>query len=572
MVLNRPVQHKNLDIARRQMHTPCYTFMGQNCTLIDKFYTTIGLSLFISTTTSNFPVGNKYYHFVVLLVLKKHFFFVAITVKPIPNCPMYLLNRSTTFILLMLLVSSALYAQEQPATLVDKVADFPTQLFSRVNSRITGIEDKLVRQTQKSLQRLAKQEERLKRKLSRKDTAAANALFGRSAEIYSRLQRAIQSSDSLVSTKKAGDYIPEFDSVKTMLGFLEQNPQALAGKGTQQLKEAASAATSVSNKLKQVAEIKKLLKNRKNFLSGQLDKYGLSAQMKKINKEFYYYNQYIQQYKALLNDPSRIEQTALSVLNKIPAFKEFAQKNSFLAALFPSSNDLAFNAAGALPPIIPGLQTRAQTGQLVSENMLTAATGGGTQDIFSQPLGNIRQELSKLKSKSSSWDENAEMPNFKPNEMKTRSFWGKLEPGFNFQFGKSVSQLPSTADIGAQVAYKFHQNGSFGIGTAYKLGFGDIRRVAFSHQGISARSFFDYKLKGSFFANAGFEYNYNAAFKDLEQLKDYSAWQSSALAGLSKKYKLSKKFKGNLVLLYDFLHKQHSPNTQAFVFRFGYNF
>ena len=66
--------------------------------------------------------------------------------------------------------------------------------------------------------------------------------------------------------------------------------------------------------------------------------------------------------------------------------------------------------------------------------------------------------------------------------------------------------------------------------------------------------------------------NYNTAFKNIEELKNESAWQRSALVGISKKYKISKKVKGKLQLLYDFLAYRHVPVSQPFLFRVGYSF
>lgn len=64
--------------------------------------------------------------------------------------------------------------------------------------------------------------------------------------------------------------------------------------------------------------------------------------------------------------------------------------------------------------------------------------------------------------------------------------------------------------------------------------------------------------------------NHNAGFKNIEQLKNYNAWQRSGLLGLSKKYKIGKKVKGEMKLLYDFLHKDHVPVSRAVVWRVGY--
>ncbi|HMI78341.1 MAG TPA: hypothetical protein VK484_06080, partial [Ferruginibacter sp.] len=118
---------------------------------------------------------------------------------------------------------------------------------------------------------------------------------------------------------------------------------------------------------------------------------------------------------------------------------------------------------------------------------------------------------------------------------------------------------------------------SIGFGTAYKLGLGNgISNIKLSSAGLGLRSFIDWKLKGNLFVNGGFEYNYNAAFKSFRDLPAFnsnatSLWKPAALIGINKKYNLGK-LKGNLMVSYDFLAKQKTPQTQAFVFRFGYNF
>jgi hypothetical protein len=61
-------------------------------------------------------------------------------------------------------------------------------------------------------------------------------------------------------------------------------------------------------------------------------------------------------------------------------------------------------------------------------------------------------------------------------------------------------------------------------------------------------------------------------FNSIEQLKNYGAWQQSALLGLAKNYSVTKKVKGNIQFLYDFLYSKHIPNTQPLVFRIGYGF
>lgn len=88
--------------------------------------------------------------------------------------------------------------------------------------------------------------------------------------------------------------------------------------------------------------------------------------------------------------------------------------------------------------------------------------------------------------------------------------------------------------------------------------------ISFTHQGIGLRSYIDWKIKGSFYMNGGFEENY------LSHLTILSSWKSSALLGISKKYTINTKLKGNIMILYDFLASHTFPDTHSIKLRFGY--
>jgi hypothetical protein len=191
-----------------------------------------------------------------------------------------------------------------------------------------------------------------------------------------------------------------------------------------------------------------------------------------------------------------------------------------------------------------------------------------------QNIAQATNEINKLKDKVNGFDggtNNADMPDFKPNNQKTKSFFKRLEYTTDLQFGKTSNLLPSVADIAVGLGYKLNDRSLIGIGLAYKAGMGSIQHISVTHQGIGFRSYADYNIKGSLFIISGFEMNYNATFKNIEELRVYNAWQKSALIGVSKKYKISKKVTGEMKLLYDFLANQHIPVSQQLLFRIGYS-
>jgi hypothetical protein len=169
-----------------------------------------------------------------------------------------------------------------------------------------------------------------------------------------------------------------------------------------------------------------------------------------------------------------------------------------------------------------------------------------------------------------------EMPDgFKPNNQKTKSFLKRLELGTNVQSQKASNYFPVTSDLGLSLGYKLNDKSVIGVGASYKLGWGrNIHHINITQQGVSLRSFADWKIKGSFWLSGGYETNYRSEFQNVDQLKELNAWQQSGLIGLSKVVSLKTKFfkKTRLSFMWDFLSYQQVPRTQAVLFRVGYNF
>jgi hypothetical protein len=295
----------------------------------------------------------------------------------------------------------------------------------------------------------------------------------------------------------------------------------------------------------------------------------MQDQLKKINKQVYYYQQQMIEYKSMLTDPDKLTNKALSLVREIPAFKAFMQKNSLLAQLFPMPSDIGTSQA------LAGLQTRTQvTGQLTQ---LIGSSGSGInpQQYAQQQLQGAQTEINQLKDKINKFGGGSSdlvTPDFKPNNQKTKSFWKRIEYGLNVQSQKPNGLLPVTTDMAVTIGYKLNDKSIMGLGAAYKMGWGkDVNHISISSQGIGLRSYVDIKLKGSIWITGGYEQNYMQGFEKIPLLNDYSKWQQSGLIGLSKKYKVSKKT-GNMQVLWDLMSYRQVPQTQPLKFRIGYTF
>jgi len=456
----------------------------------------------------------------------------------------------------------------EPDSSRSNLQQLPNRYFLQVIGKSRQFEQKVNKRSQKALGRLAKQEKKMQAKLARIDSVAAKNIFSRSIDSMGNLQARLKQKVSKYDPSKLGaSYSGYLDTLQNSLTFLK-DAKSLSGQSKILQDKVSGSLQSVQQlqaQLQQAEQIKAYIRERKQQLKAQLAQYtGFTKDLEKFNKEAYYYGQQLKEYKELLKDKKKAEAKALEVLKKVPAYNDFLQKHSQLAGLFN------FSAAGAAPNL-EGLQTRAQVEQLIQQRL--GGGGPNAQAAVSQQMSQARERFNELKDKFPDVDNAADMPGFKPNEMKTKSFLQRLEFGGNMQFARSTQYFPTTSDIAGQVAYKFHKNGSAGIGAAYKLGLGTgFNNIRFSHQGVGLRSFLDWKLKGSFYVNGGFEENYNAAFTNTDQLRNINNWQGSALIGVSKKYKVSSKLKGNIILLYDFLYNQHVPRTDPIKLRLGYNF
>jgi len=459
---------------------------------------------------------------------------------------------------------------QDSSSLYNKVFSFPDKLFGSIDRKSSQLQDKLTKQTERYLKKLARQEKKLQRKLARQDSAAAARIFNGADSQYAVLQKGLTQTSRL--TAKAGHiYNGHLDSVTTTLLFLQQNK--LPGQSSDiqsRLQGSLSQLKGVQDKLDQTAAVRQVLEQRQQYLQEQLGKSGLAQQFRGYKETMYYYRAQMDEYKKAWENPSELEAKAMNMVSRTAVFRDFFNKHSALAGLF------RLPGSGTPPAAIAanGLQTR---DMLQQELLQRFGSGPNVQQSLQQSIGDAQSQLSREKDKLnqllSKGGGDISMPAFKPNNQKTKSFLQRLEFGANVQSTRSNYFFPVTTDIGASLGYKLSDKSVTGIGVSYKAGWGrDIRHISVSHQGIGLRSFLEVKIKAGFWLSSGGELNYRAAFNNFSVLSDFSPWQKSALLGVTKKYNVGKKWKGNLQLLYDFLYRQQVPAAQPVVFRTGYVF
>ncbi|HRF18320.1 MAG TPA: hypothetical protein PK977_09130 [Chitinophagaceae bacterium] len=358
------------------------------------------------------------------------------------------------------------------------------------------------------------------------------------------------------------------DKINTQIAYLNQQKELLDSGIQKQLISLKSKMSYLDSTVSQEEAVESFIKERKReLIDKSVQVLGRNKHLQKITKESFYYVETIRNYKELFSDPSKAEVVAKDLLAKVPAFREFFQRNSMLASLFNRPPGQAMN--------VSGLQTRSS----IQDELLSRIGGSGpnASSFVSQQMASAQAEMNKLKQRvlaNGSGSGDADMPNFKPNNQKTKTFGQRLEYGFNVQFNRSNRFVPSAVNVAANIGFKLNDKASTGVGMAYRAGIMTNSKFRLSHEGLGLRSYFDWKLKRQFFISGGYELNQYPAVQDLLQPGNVSVWQKSALIGLSKKVKSSSKFTKNakLQLLYDLLHRRGISSGPALIYRIGYEF
>lgn len=463
---------------------------------------------------------------------------------------------------------------------LNTLQQLPGKYYGRITAKTGRFNRQITARTSKALRRLQRQEEKINRRLAQVDSLASRNMLTQSIDSLSRLRALLKNKAAGMADKIPGkQYIPYLDTLKNSLEFLDKYQGRLKGlKALSEVEEASGQWKKLQGSLDQVRQLEGRLDQLQNIqqyiaeqqeaLAQSLSGYGdlFNRYLGKFGKEAYYYQAQIRNYKEIWQHPDRVEAKALDLLHEVPAFSSFMKAHSMLAGLFRLPENYGS------PQSLEGLQTRAMVEREIRRQVQAAGADGSAQ--IRQQMAMARQQVQQLKEKLPAFaDASAAMPDFKPKALKSKTFAQRLEYGANVQFGKADKYFPATSDIAAQVAYKFSEKGSAGVGAAFKLGWGsNIRKIRFTARGLGLRSFLDYRIKGSIYANGGFEFTHEKTIPDLPALKEFNGWTGSALLGIARKYKVSDKLNGHMMLLFDFLYKQHVPRTQPILFRVGYNF
>ncbi len=484
--------------------------------------------------------------------------------------------------LLLVLCFGPLVAWSQDSTsTVNKILNFPNRLFTKVHNNTTNLDQQIKKQTLKYLEKLASKERKLEQEVYAKDSIAGKDLFTGTQQQYQQLEATINAPANPNIANPLRQYIPALDSMQTAMRFMNSTAlkvPSFPSDKLRQIQQISMEMQQLQARLQSANDIQQFVGQREQQLRNQLLQLGFAKEYAYINQQSYYYQQQLVEYRNLLSDPKKLEEKMLATLSTLPAFQTFMAKHSYLSQLFHMP------ANYGTPELATGLQTKAMIGKMMSERMGSAGSNSNSgsapdpQQIMQGAVKAAQAKLTQLQNQVSQLSNGGGssnsivMPEFSPNNQKTKTFLKRLQLGYNLQTQKSNILLPTTTAFGLSLGYKIDDKKIIGVGASYNVGWGNgINHFAVSSQGVGLRSFADLKFKGSIWITGGFEYDYLQQFVALRELYNLNVWQKSALLGLSKKYQLTKNKGGNLQVLYDFLYRDHVPASPPILFRMGFS-
>jgi len=474
-------------------------------------------------------------------------------------------------------VSGSVLAQTMDSASLSNIK-VSTGYLKRVQQRAADMDKRIAKQTADYLASFQKEENSLQKAVYAKDSLKAKELFSGSQQKYIQLLSSLHASLGSAQLPALKEYLPAVDSMETAMRFLSKAGAGNAAWPTSKLSSVESTATQLQQlegRWQQARDVESYIKQRESDLKQQLAEYGVGKQLLGMNKQAFYLQQQMTQYKAMLQDKQLMQAKLLNTLRETPAFQGFMQKHSYLGRLFSLPDNYGTNLD------LPGLQTKAKVQDMISQQIGVKSSNGmagpDPAQYAQQKVGQAEQQISELKNKlsvlgGSGGSGDVTVPDFKPNGERTKSFMQRVVVGMSLQTQPSTVLLPATANLALTLGYKIRSNVIAGVGAGYRLGVGNgINHISFSSQGVNLRSYLDVKIKGGWWMTGGMEYNYMQEFTKWQSLLQPDIWQKSALVGLEKKYRAGKRT-GNLQILFDALYNQNTPKSQPIVFRTGIEF
>ena len=161
---------------------------------------------------------------------------------------------------------------------------------------------------------------------------------------------------------------------------------------------------------------------------------------------------------------------------------------------------------------------------------------------------------------------NGEIIKERKSSLSDKKFSERLKIGGYLQLNRLDKE--TNLDCSPILGYYINKNMLYGIGGTYRITLRDVGTSENEEFGI--RTYFEYYV-GSIFAHAEYETLYHSKY-DYKTDRIEKFQSPGVLVGIGGEYSISNNFRSSLMVLYNFLHNNHSPYSSPLIFRVGFNF
>ncbi|WP_073124087.1 hypothetical protein [Reichenbachiella agariperforans] len=299
----------------------------------------------------------------------------------------------------------------------------------------------------------------------------------------------------------------------------------------------------------------------------QLSKYtSLNNSLLKDEKEY-------REYKDSLkheNLPNYEEEYLLEVKRKELAEKYNEELEGYAKKELEQSEQLVLPVSSPEMERLQEMNKLAKAASLPDEDLANTATAN--EDFFadkSEALSGAMEQTEELKEKYSAVTDATDLTSAtKRNSMKGKPMAERLVLGGNFQL--RIDEHTSV-DVSPELQYLITKKWSVGVGGNYRAN-GDLIEINSDFQETQVygyRVFTEYYLVSHFYAHVEMESLSNGSALKTPEMSKAQTWQYSALAGIESQFKIRGRLKGQVSILYNFMHQTNPLNAKPWNVRFG---
>ena len=457
-------------------------------------------------------------------------------------------------------------------SLFERINQFPSSYLEKTKKQVDLLNKRINGRTEKSLRKLIKWELKIQAIVHKVNPDLESKYFNSNSLSFKNILSQYQKLNNSYQNK----YLTTSEFLRSKLQYnIRVNSELIID--SQLVKRSFEFINQIDSikKTEAVSErIETLINGRRRQLKTLLVKeLSKSKYFKKISKESFYYSEYITNYKNLFKDSEHAKSLLYKIAKNIPYLKDILKEvppNSFdIEDIGNNLEEETNNATSSIDEL--GFQTNDSIINVINHSSNNFSVRDFLDQSNNQDLLNKFEEYKTRYSKKEMADD---LPDFKPNEYKTKLFKQRLDYRITMQFGQWAKSAPQSTVIGLLLGYKLNIKSLVGIGSSYSIGWGDISKgLKIRLTGIELRGFCDWKLKKGLYIGGALTH-WILKKESQDNLPVFNATMTkhvpSVELGLRKNFSMSKG-KSIIMLIYQVPLETTINNKPHFLFRYGYN-